>query len=528
MLNNYFTIRKIAEYLNKNISGYFIKEIYTQEKNKLLMELSNEANLSKTLEYSIEREYNYLFLKNNFSKANKNTINLLKEVYSKQILEVDVYNQDRVICFRLRDDVMLLFTFFSNRSNCFLIHANEVIDSFKDKYENVNKSLEVIIPAKDNTIMKNDVNIPLKEYLKQNYRSYGKIYIGEALHRASLSENDIASEINVERLKNEFLKIKAEFDENNFLLYIKSDKIYISLIRLNLFRDWEIRLFEDINTLIGEYIRLKYRGEKMDLLRVKTTHQLSEKFENIKKKIAGLSSQILRADDSHILKMKGELILQNLALISKGDKVFIHQSNDDNIVDIKLKESLSPSENAQNYFDKYKKQKGSVSLLKMKLQKLKTEEAALKNELDRINEMDYKHLVKEEKMHKEIKDDETSMFRKFKLKDNFEVWVGKNSVSNDILTTQYTSQNDLWFHVRGASGSHTVLKLNSRKEDIGKEIIIMAASIAAYYSKARNSSSVPVAYCEKKYVKKKKGFKAGTVIMEREKVIFVKPALPAF
>jgi predicted ribosome quality control (RQC) complex YloA/Tae2 family protein len=96
-----------------------------------------------------------------------------------------------------------------------------------------------------------------------------------------------------------------------------------------------------------------------------------------------------------------------------------------------------------------------------------------------------------------------------------------------MLTTKYASPNDLWFHVRGASGSHTVLKVSNKKEVTGKEIINKAASIAAYYSKARNASSVPVAYCQKKYVKKKKGFKEGSVVMEREKVIFVKPGLPA-
>ena len=148
-------------------------------------------------------------------------------------------------------------------------------------------------------------------------------------------------------------------------------------------------------------------------------------------------------------------------------------------------------------------------------------------ELDESREVtDLKKIIKEEKRTESVSSDETSRFRKFTINEKYEVWVGKDSISNDLLTTKYASQNDLWFHVRGASGSHTVLKVPGKKEDIGKEIIFKAASIAAYYSKARNSNSVPVAYCEKKYVKKKKGFKAGSVVMEREKVIFVKPSLP--
>ncbi|MCY7362300.1 MAG: NFACT RNA binding domain-containing protein, partial [Ignavibacteria bacterium] len=178
-------------------------------------------------------------------------------------------------------------------------------------------------------------------------------------------------------------------------------------------------------------------------------------------------------------------------------------------------------------FDKYKKQKASVELLKIKIAHFEKEKEKIMKEIEAVKEVDdIKKIVKEEKKSAENKNDETSRFRKFKLTEKYEVWVGKDSASNDLLTTKYSAQNDLWFHVRGASGSHTVLKLSNKKEDVGKEIISAAASIAAYYSKARNSSSVPVAYCEKKHVKKKKGFKQGSVVMEREKVIFVKPLLP--
>lgn len=129
--------------------------------------------------------------------------------------------------------------------------------------------------------------------------------------------------------------------------------------------------------------------------------------------------------------------------------------------------------------------------------------------------------MKEEK----IRDDETNKFRKFKIAEDLEVWVGKDSATNDLLTMHYSAHNDLWFHVRGFSGSHTVLKTGNKKE-IDKKYILSAASIAAYYSKARNGGNVPVAYTERKYVKKKKGFREGTVILEKEKVIFVKPGLP--
>ncbi|MEO8210469.1 MAG: NFACT RNA binding domain-containing protein, partial [bacterium] len=223
----------------------------------------------------------------------------------------------------------------------------------------------------------------------------------------------------------------------------------------------------------------------------------------------------------------GNTILQNLQQIKRGDKKYLYEHEDGQKIEIKLKDNLTPVENAQNYFDKYKKQKSSVDLLRSKIHSMEKEKRMIEDELQKINNLnDYKTLIKEEKKSGENKNDETSRFRKFKLNEKYEVWVGKDSASNDLLTTRHSAQNDLWFHVRGSSGSHTVLKVSNKKEDIPKEAIQSAASIAAYYSKARKASSVPVAYCERKFVKKKKGFKEGSVVMEREKVIFVKPSLP--
>jgi predicted ribosome quality control (RQC) complex YloA/Tae2 family protein len=116
-------------------------------------------------------------------------------------------------------------------------------------------------------------------------------------------------------------------------------------------------------------------------------------------------------------------------------------------------------------------------------------------------------------------------FRIFTVVGGFEVWVGKSSANNDLLTMKYAKPNDLWLHARSASGSHTILRAHGATLP-SKEAIHQAASIAAYYSKMRNAGNVPVAYCERKYVRKPKGSHAGTVILEREKVIFVQPRLP--
>ncbi len=117
-------------------------------------------------------------------------------------------------------------------------------------------------------------------------------------------------------------------------------------------------------------------------------------------------------------------------------------------------------------------------------------------------------------------------FRIFKLPDGYEVWVGKDSIANDLLSMKYSAQNDLWFHVRGTSGSHTVLKIPEGAKVIPKEYIKTAASIAAYYSKAKSAKIVPVAYTQAKNVQKYKGAESGSVIIKSEKVVKVEPGLP--
>ena len=117
--------------------------------------------------------------------------------------------------------------------------------------------------------------------------------------------------------------------------------------------------------------------------------------------------------------------------------------------------------------------------------------------------------------------------RVFPLTDGFEVWVGKHSEANDLLTFKFTKQNDLWFHVRGTSGSHTVLKIPEGFDGIiPKDIITTAAEICAYYSKAKNAKNVPVAYTESKNVNKYRGAKSGSVVVKGEKVVKVTPKTP--
>jgi len=138
-----------------------------------------------------------------------------------------------------------------------------------------------------------------------------------------------------------------------------------------------------------------------------------------------------------------------------------------------------------------------------------------------------KELKIKQEVQKKSEEDIKSKFRHYIIDGKYNVYVGKDSKSNDFLTMKFAKQNDYWFHARSVSGSHVVLKNEYPKEGIPKNILKSAASIAAYHSKAKTSGMVPVSYTQKKYVTKKKGMDPGKVALLREDVLIVKPEIPA-
>ena len=108
---------------------------------------------------------------------------------------------------------------------------------------------------------------------------------------------------------------------------------------------------------------------------------------------------------------------------------------------------------------------------------------------------------------------------KFISSSGIEISVGKNNKQNDYLTFKLSKKSDLWFHTKDIPGSHVVIHHDHPDEDTIRE----AAMLSAYYSKARNSSSVPVDYTEIRHVKKPSGSKPGFVIYFEQKTIYITP-----
>jgi predicted ribosome quality control (RQC) complex YloA/Tae2 family protein len=115
---------------------------------------------------------------------------------------------------------------------------------------------------------------------------------------------------------------------------------------------------------------------------------------------------------------------------------------------------------------------------------------------------------------------------RFRSKEGWDVLIGRSSEANDHLTLHMARPEDYWFHAHGVSGSHVVLRRGKGANEPSKATLFEVACWAAFHSKARTAGKIPVIYTQKKYVRKPRGAKAGTVYVEREKMLMVRPVEP--
>ena len=301
---------------------------------------------------------------------------------------------------------------------------------------------------------------------------------------------------------------------------------------------FETKKFRSLNDALDEYYITKDFKERMSQKTSGLIKFIDTNLQRCNKKIALQKQKIDECKNKEKFKIFGDLITVNLHRINEND-VFIEAENyysNMEVIKIELSPELSPSQNAQKYYKKYQKLKSAEVETKKQI-KLAEEEidylesvkenllmAESEHDINEIREELYSqgyHVKKnvKSKMQKQI-----SKPLEFQLSDGYKAYVGKNNMQNDELTLRQSKSNDLWFHTKFIHGSHTVVKTNGVMPS--DDVIVEAAKICAYYSKARNSANVPVDYTIIKNVKKPNGAKPGMVIYDNYKTVNVKPELP--
>ena len=303
-----------------------------------------------------------------------------------------------------------------------------------------------------------------------------------------------------------------------------------------------------LNFFIDDYYFQKETSEEFKVYRNSVSKLILDTLKKYNKRLYNINEKLKECDQMDTYKLYGELITANLYRIKNEntDTVSLENYYDNNkVITILLDKRYSPSHNAKLFFKKYNKLKNA--LLIVGEQKEETI-----NDLDYIESVIYEleacstiedisnvfEEISESSVFKErtekYKEKKNPKVKKSKLTKNkyvhfnpikykiedYTLLVGRNNMENDYLTLKYAKKTDLWFHTKDIHGSHCILVLNGAPlpQD---DILLKCAEIAAYHSKARNSSNVPVDICEVKYVKKPNGAKPGMVIYKNNKTLYV-------
>lgn len=344
---------------------------------------------------------------------------------------------------------------------------------------------------------------------------------------------------NAAALWNSFNGIMSAAKEGRFepnIVVLPNGKSYFSAVKLtHLEQGGEIRLYDTVSGCLEAYygdkaVRDTVKQRAGDLLRF-----AQNEIDKNEKKLEKLQETLQDAQDSDKFRVLGELLTAYMHQINRGDSevtLINFYDEEQSEITIQLDPQLTPSENAQRYFRKYAKQKGSISYLNEQMELAKAEAAyfeAVHEQLEHAALTDIEEIRDElvaqgylrdrAKRGPKRKKQARPALACYTSSEGAQIYVGKNNTQNDYLTNRLAAPSDTWLHTKDIPGSHVVI----RGGDFGNATLEEAAMLASYFSKGRESSQVPVDYTFVRHVKKPSGAKPGFVIYDNQKTLYITP-----
>lgn len=329
----------------------------------------------------------------------------------------------------------------------------------------------------------------------------------------------------------QFEKIMKNINESTSLYIHKlENKEYFHILPLTHLQSQyqEYPLFEGLDkhyNLIDQKDRIKQQTSDL-------AKYITNEYQKNVTKLHKLEKSLFDSQNSDEYRIKGDLLFANLHLIQKGQKeVTVDNYYDDTTLTIDLDERFDGKTNANRYYAKYQKAKKSLSHLHEQIQLTKDEisyfdtlltlmeNANYYDALEIKEELENLGYLKKKKQKQVHRQKNKPRIETYLTKDNILIYVGKNNLQNDYLTFKMASRHDMWFHVKDMPGSHVVV----HSEELDEYTIRLASKMAAYFSKGKQSSSVPVNYAQVKTLKKPSSSKPGQVILSNYSTIYIDP-----
>jgi len=336
-----------------------------------------------------------------------------------------------------------------------------------------------------------------------------------------------------------FKKVKESEFNPCYLVRNDTEKPFeFSAVKIKQYEE-SVKIFykTSLSETVEDFFHEKDMRERLSKKSGRLVKIVSNNIERCAKKLIAQNAELSDTENMEKYKRYAELITANLYALKENqteEVVVDYYDPEMPEIAISLDKRLSPAANAQKYFKKYNKAKNAAEELKKQIEKARIEldylesvEEELKKceteeDLTEIAEELYEQGYIKRTQDKKRKKKETQKPMEFISPDGFLVLVGKNNKQNDMLTLKLSKNSDMWFHTKDIHGSHVVLCYEYGKE-FTDEAILFAARLAAKYSKARDSSQVPVDYTLVKYVKKPAGAKPGMVIYTDNRTVYVNP-----
>ena len=297
-----------------------------------------------------------------------------------------------------------------------------------------------------------------------------------------------------------------------------------------------VRAYPELSALLDDFYTERDRAERtkqraQDLFRL-----LTSTMERITRRLNAQRAELAASEDREELRIRAELINAYQYTLEKGAPFYdVENYYDENrILRIPADPALTPARNAQKYYKEYRKAQTAQRVLTEQIAAGEQELQYIESVFDALSRSQSERElaeIREElaaggylKRRRSAKQKAPKALppMEFCTDDGFSVLVGRNNVQNDKLSLKMAAKNDLWLHTKNIPGSHVILVTGGREPS--GEALVQAAQLAAWFSRARESSSVPVDYTPVRMLRKPQGARPGKVIYDTYRTLSVRPS----
>lgn len=560
------TMSVLAKELNERLQTGQIQKLYQIDKTTLLFKiraLNEDQNLIITVG-ATPAMYLSKPLQDLPKEPSSLCMFLRKHIEGSRIVKVEQINGDRIMCIqtdKLEMDgsitsTLIYVELMGKYSNCIFVQDGVILESLihvsplMNRERSISPKLQYELPPNANRVSLMDFdfneirnllvsfgNGSVQQSIRAIFNGFGKPLLDEVLYNANLNGDEIITDLEasqVDKLANALYDLKMMLQNGNGLLSLVNDnhkKAYSTFILHNYN---VVKTYETISEALEETIHSTKAIHTADKELEKILTAAIKKEEGRHQKI---KEELEDTNKMDTYKLYGDLLMINAHLQVQYEPSIELQnllSDEGEMLTIPLKPNLTIVENAQWYYKLYTKLKNRMVSGEYQLNASTTKLEYLKSILYSISLATTRESLEE--IRKECMD--AGIIKKskkplsYKLgKSNYihltidegEMFIGRNNQQNEYLTHRFAKPTDIWFHTQDIQGSHLILRLNVEPDEM---ILSKVAQYAAYFSKARETSKVPVDYTYIKNIKKPPGSPLGFVIFNTHQTMIVEPKKP--